>query len=481
MGSLMALPALDLKTPQQPDILQKFGQLAALRNAQQEYQQRAAMAPLQQQQAQQSIQSGQLGIQQQQQALKDQQAMTAAMHDWDGKDVNSLIPLVIKNGASAQAVMGLKSKVLEQQQTYSKIAADDATTGAKNLETMKGKNDMIAGALGNVSNMPDDQLAQGLVQTAQDLAQKGLLDPPHVQMAQQIAQSGDPAAIRQKLSLMQKGLMSESQQMDAAQKQAQTASETATAAEKNMNVARGGSTDVDKFESDYLKANGLPDTAQNRLAAFKEYTKETKIQPAEVRASTYLQMPQAVADPNNPGNTVFVTRKDAIGKEAPNSGDVKTVQANEKYFTSGKGGQQLTAFNTATQHLNLLDKLATDLNNSNIQVFNKAAQAWAQQTGNPAPTNFEAAKNAMAGEVAATLKASGATDPEIAKVDSTFSRVQSPIQLKGAIATYRLLLNSKAANLKAQYNQGQQGKPNFGDQNGGNTADPFAQFGGKAH
>jgi hypothetical protein len=148
-------------------------------------------------------------------------------------------------------------------------------------------------------------------------------------------------------------------------------------------------------------------------------------------------------------------------------------------MTSGKGAQQLTAFNTAMTHLDVLDKLAGDLNNSNLQIYNKAAQAFAEQTGNAAPANFEAAKNAMSGEVAAALKASGATDQEIAHVGSTFSRAQSPGQLKGAINTYRTLLRGKRDQLKQQYDSGMQGQPNFngGEQSGGWGA----KFGGVAH
>lgn len=437
--------------------------------------------PLQTQALQQQVQAGQLENQQRQQEFTDQQAMTKAMHDWDGKDVNKLIPLVIKNGASANAVMGLKSKVLEQQQAYSKIAADDATTGSKNLETLKGKNDLVAGAIGNVLNLPDDQLGRGLVNTASDLAKEGLIDPQHAQTAAQIAQSGNPAQIRQQLGILQKSYMGQNAQIEAVQKQAQIRESNSTAAKNELEVQQGGPlTDQSAFVSNWLKTNNLPNTPQNRFKGQQEYIKETRIAPAEVRAQVLLQTPVAVADPNNPGNTVYVTRKDAIGQTAANSADVKTPQAMQKYMTSGKGGQQLTAFNTAMQHLDVLDKLSSDLGNSNVQIFNKAAQAWAQQTGNPAPTNFEAAKNAMAGEVASALKASGATDQEISKVDGTFSRVQSPMQLKGAIATYRTLLKSKAHNLEIQYQQGEKGQPNFGDQSG-QQADPFAAFGGKAH
>jgi len=126
--SSIPLPALSIKPIDQPDALQNFARIQQLRQMQQE-------APLRQQIMQQQAQTGQLELQQKQIELKDQQALTNAMHEWDGKDLNGLVPLVVKNGGSANAVMGLKSKILEQQQTYSKIAADDATTGSKNIET----------------------------------------------------------------------------------------------------------------------------------------------------------------------------------------------------------------------------------------------------------------------------------------------------------------------------------------------------------
>jgi hypothetical protein len=132
----------------------------------------------------------------------------------------------------------------------------------------------------------------------------------------------------------------------------------------------------------------------------------------------------------------------------------------------------LTAFNTAMTHLDTLQRLAGDLDNSNVQIFNKAKQAYADQTGNPAPANFAAAKNAMAGEVAAALKASGATDQEITHVSSTFDRAQSPAQLNGAINTYRELLRGKRDQLQRQYEQGAQGKANFGPSGAISVTDP---------
>src|SRR4051812_19819655 len=102
MGALSVLPALDIKQPEQPDLLQKYGQLAQLRGLQQQQ----AEAPLRMQALQQNVQSGGIDLQQKQQAQRDQQAITASLPDWDG-NLDSLATAAAKKGASANAVMGL--------------------------------------------------------------------------------------------------------------------------------------------------------------------------------------------------------------------------------------------------------------------------------------------------------------------------------------------------------------------------------------
>lgn len=227
------LPALDVRPPTaQPDELQQYGRLLQLQNMQQS-------APLQRQEMQQNVQAGQLENQQRQIQLKDQQAMTAAMQQWDGKNLDDLPPLILKNGGSATAVMGLKQKALAMKQQYATIAKDDATTGAQNLETMKGKNDLIAGALSPLldpQQTPDAQLPQAVTATAQDLVQKGLLDPQHAQVANQIAQSGNPAQIRQQLTTLQKSYMAQSQIMAQAKDQATIGEQNANAASKTAEL-----------------------------------------------------------------------------------------------------------------------------------------------------------------------------------------------------------------------------------------------------
>lgn len=355
------LPALDLKPPPAPpDQLDQYGRLMQLQQMRQQNQMEQQEAPLRMQQLQQGVQSGAMQNQVQQQQLNDQQAMTKAMQSWDGKDVNDLVPLVIKNGASANAVMGLKSKVLAQQQTYSTIAKNDAATGASNLTTMKGKNDLIAGALAPLldqNQTPDAQLPQAVMATAQDLVQKGLLDPQHAQAAEQLGQSGNPTQIRQQLSLMQKSLMGQSQQMTAAQQQERVRHDTAIEAQTAATSANTAA-----YRNSQLRLSAQ----RNTLAGAR-----LKFQQAQAGISddgTPNPLAQAIASGHlapdrmgyllarNPGLLQGVMEVDP----SFDASKAQSYPATYKDFTSGKTSIALNAGGTALTHLQELSTMNTD-------------------------------------------------------------------------------------------------------------------------
>jgi len=127
MGSI-PLPALGIKPPEQPDILGQVAKVQQLQNLRQTSQENA------------------LDLQTKQRDLQDQQAMTASMQQWDGKNPDELTGLMIKNKASAKAVMGMKSAILTQKKQYSEIAKDDAETGKNTMAALAEKHDMLAGA-----------------------------------------------------------------------------------------------------------------------------------------------------------------------------------------------------------------------------------------------------------------------------------------------------------------------------------------------
>jgi hypothetical protein len=170
-----------------------------------------------------------------------------------------------------------------------------------------------------------------------------------------------------------------------------------------------------------------------------------------------------VADQNDPSKVNFAFAGDAVSKGLPadTSGTNVAARAIDKYFTSGKGSQTLNAFNTARMHMDTLGGLAVALNNGDVQAINRAQQEYAKQTGNPAPSNFDSARAAVAGEVAAAFKSSGATDIEIQHVTDPITKASSPAQLAGVIQTFSELLEGKRKALQGQYEAGRQGKPAF--------------------
>ena len=254
MGSI-PLVALQVKQPEQPpDLVGQYGRLLALKQQQQ-------MAPLQQQEAQQQVQGGQLDLQAKQLQLKDQQAMTAAMQQWGQPktekpdnlatgyaiqnpqagaaqpslgapatgsasmpNYDDLIELARKNGASFNAIKGLQTSILDMKDKASTIVKNDAQTGQYNANAMKAKNGMVIDALSGALNAPDAQLPQQVMQTAQELAGKQLIDPQHIQLAQQIAQqaqSGNVPGARQQLTMYIKSLGGYNQILTDAQKKAE--------------------------------------------------------------------------------------------------------------------------------------------------------------------------------------------------------------------------------------------------------------------
>ena len=459
MGSI-PLPALDVKAQQQPDLLSKFGQLMQLRNMQTQQNIQQQEAPLRMQALQQGVQTGQLQLQQQQQLLKNQQAMTQAYQKWDGKDYGELAHLALAAGANGDAIQKIQQHALDVKAKYSQIAKDDAATGASNISTLMKKNDVVSGALSTVLQVPDDQLPQALTSTATQLQQQGLLDPQHVQMAQQIAQSGDPAKIRQQLDIMRKGMLSDTQLLTEAKDQ-----ETA----RHNKAMELHEQETIPLANQATKIYAIPEdqrTAAQKLfiKGYEKNNEVTRIQPAAARVSMYMQMPQAVVDPNDPSREIFTTKKEALGMEAPASGAAAGARKVLTSAIGGKLGDTINAYNTASAHLDMLSQAADALNNGNIQALNKVGNEFNKQTGSPAPTNFKAVEDAVAGEVSKTFKGGQATDAEIKQAEDAISAASSPAQLKGVINTYKGLMASKRDAIRQQVQQGQQGKVNYGEQ-----------------
>lgn len=129
----------------------------------------------------------------------------------------------------------------------------------------------------------------------------------------------------------------------------------------------------------------------------------------------------------------------------------QTRQKAEKDFGTGKQGNSIRSFNVALSHLDTLDQLSDALNNKDTQLVNKIGNAFAEQTGNPAPTNFVAAKKIVGDEIVKAIVGSGGGVADREEAARTLSSVSSPAQLKGVINTYKDLMRGQIGGLRDQY------------------------------
>ena len=499
MGSI-SLPALHINPPQAPENpLDQVGRLLQLRQAMQN-------GPLQTQALQQQVQTGQLENQQKRTALQDQQAVTKALQSWDGKDYNQLAPLILKNGGSGQAVLGLKQKAAEYQSTVATTLKNNADAGLAQVNAEKTKNDMFQGAITSLDGVPDAQLPQAIQQTAQDLQQKGILDPQHAQAAAQLAQvaAQNPQQARSQLDLMRKSSMLQSQITDEALKKAQTSEAASRSNEADINaqksqmemqlgtgpmadsryrnilmnqsLGRPVSPDDKAFLSAYKQQKTLVPTAQINLQAglLSQGAKEMAAQNYQ----TTGQLPSGMRSPAIGAQILNQAASGGPVNVAQNAANYKTALKQQEAFTSGNYSQQLNSINTAREHMKTFTSLADALGNSDVQAVNKVGNALGVQFGSDKATNFGIAKQAFMSEVGKAFAGAGVTLADRQEIGNQISAASSPAQLRGAAQTADALLAGKQRALQSTYQQGQGGKPNFGEQN---YNDPFAQFGGKAH
>jgi len=337
----ISLPALNVRTPEQPDLLQQYSRLAQLRNMQQQSQIQQQEAPLRIEALRQGVQQNQLQIDQQQQAQRDQQAYRTITADPKnkGKTFGEIADILSQSGsASPQLVQQLKKFDLDQRTGF-------ANLDEKALTNLKAGHAATQELYNNVMNLPDSQLLADWPQIARQYDaipgnQKLPLDPNQPLTKEQLKHAEPFIA-------MQNAYLDEELERREKAAKANLAASQAEA---------GGTTDEARFAQDYLKANGLENIPANRQRAFDEYTKKTRIEPAAVRSEVYMQMPQAVYDPGT-GQNVYTTRRGAIGKEAPSSADALAARANVQADAASLKKMQtnfdnVTAFeNTAGKNL----------------------------------------------------------------------------------------------------------------------------------
>jgi hypothetical protein len=120
-------------------------------------------------------------------------------------------------------------------------------------------------------------------------------------------------------------------------------------------------------------------------------------------------------------------------------------------FSTGIQGRMVNSMNTAVEHLSTLTELADALKNNDVRAINTVGNLVAKQTGSPAPTNFAAARQIVAQEIVKAIVANGGTGREREEAAANIAAAGSPEQLAGVISTYQELLAGQLKSLGLQY------------------------------
>lgn len=144
--------------------------------------------------------------------------------------------------------------------------------------------------------------------------------------------------------------------------------------------------------------------------------------------------------------------------KADTAGTIATV----RNFNTGPQGNAVRSLDVSIAHLDTLGKLSDAMHNGDIQAVNRLANSYSKATGNPAPTNFDAAKQIVGDEIVKGIVGAGGSAGDREKAQEAIDSAKSPEQMAGVIDTYQQLLGGQLKGLAQQYKSGS-GRADFGE------------------
>ena len=433
MGSI-PLPALDIHT-QQPSPLAQYAQLQQIQG---------------QQQAQRLREQQIMGAQQENQTralqLQDQQAMTAAMKAWDGKDLNELPGLVLKQGGSAQAVFGLKQHILDQQ---TKVAALDKDT----LANQQQKNDIIAGHLESVKSATDKPTAYQDAIT--DLVNKGLMKP---------GQAPPQYPGDDQLDMFEKQFMGQKQIVEQALKAKETQAQVDTAAARKQQAATGAAEFSAKLPGGVLNPVTLAgQEAQARQnvesspqgislaatkAAVEAQARQSAAQGSPEDAGKLLAAGQVtLADLKSRGTTPkFITQSIAAAQKIDphyNPADEVIAESVAKSQTANQFFGSANSLISKGGTLDQLEQQGKQIPNNKLPVLNTVEDWQKLATGKGPLAGYAATALGVADDYGKVMGGGTASDHARDAALRLFAAAQSPEQRANAIAATRNAVQSQ--------------------------------------
>lgn len=377
------------------------------------------------QQMQQQNQLGQLKMDEYQRGVQRQNKLLQLVGGMGADATDESRINALKAGGYFDEADKLQTGILARQKTGADVAHLNAQSGELNMKTLNMKLQQHKDQLGTINdpqaaaqwvaagyNDPElGALAKRSGASLQDIISKIPTDPAGFQRwKMQSALSAD--------QLIKYTTPDANAQLQSATSLKTTAMTNATSRANNAATQAG-----ENLRAGVMPGGGLDDNAERTAQAI---------------ASGQLPAPTGMAL-LNPKNQRILGRVMEINP----SYDASTVSAKKAAataFTSGQQGNAMRSFAVAGQHLDQLGQLVDAMNNGNSQLVNKIANVYSQQTGNPAVTNFDAAKDVVSKEVTKAIVAGGGGVSERQELSDMMKNVKSPAQLKGVIAQYRNLM-----------------------------------------
>lgn len=140
----------------------------------------------------------------------------------------------------------------------------------------------------------------------------------------------------------------------------------------------------------------------------------------------------------------------------------KALSTNIRQFDTGPIGNTVRSFNVLVHHLGILEDVTTALDNRDTKLVNRLSQIYKEQTGNPAPTNFDAVKAIVGDELVKAILGGANALGDRQEIKAAIDRSNSPDQLLQAINQYKGLALGQLNGLEKQYRQATQ-RSDFND------------------
>lgn len=209
-------------------------------------------------------------------------------------------------------------------------------------------------------------------------------------------------------------------------------------------------------------ASQLPQETQNYVANLARNGGNSSAMDAQAKAIAEYRVPAPSGRAAmSPMNIALMQKVQALN---PSFDETQYAMRGKvvKDFSTGKEGNTVRSLNVAVDHLDQLQLAAKALGNGNVQLFNSVSQGFANATGSPVPSNFNAIKNFVMDEVTKAIIGAGGGVGDRDKAAQVINQAQSPEQLAGSIYQVKKLMAGQLHGLQQQYEQGS-GLKNFGD------------------